>query len=278
MPYSIKQLTLILFIVCLIIPQIANSQAIPLNKLELKVEPIHQKDNKDVLTPKTIRVVKTKHALRLFWYTLVKQEDEEAYYKTFKVKASKGIVETDKLEGKRAFFMPTMWGGGYIKTETVLPLWIDPVFLDLKGSKQLPFNVGFLNINKYLLKATPNDVFEKLNYFQNLYNQYVVGYELREDIRVSKTNEKALKKFVKDFFVVGVIAKSKAKLRANKIVESYPVLIIGNRYFNLTVINDPLNPLVLQFKLFHDKVPQLFKEQFKELKEMFEFRVTEVTY
>jgi len=257
---------------------LSGAQAIPLNNLELKVEPIHQKDNKEVLTPKTIRIVQTKYALRLFWYTLVKQEEEGAYYKTFKVKASKGIVETDKLEGKRAFFMPTMWGGGYIRTETVLPLWLDPVFLDLKGSKQLPFNVGFLNINKYLLKATPNDVFEKLNYFQNLYNQYVVGFELREDVRLSNTNEKALKKFIKDFFVVGVIAQSKARLRANNILESYPVLIIGNRYFNLTVINDPLNPLVIQFQLFDDKVPSLFEEQFKELKEMFEFRVTEVSY
>ena len=83
---------------------------------------------------------------------------------------------------------------------------------------------------------------------------------------------------MKDFFVVGVIAKSNAKLRANNILESYPVLIIGNRYFNLTVINDPLNPLVIQFQLFDDKVPPLFKDQLKELKEMFEFRITEVTY
>jgi len=269
---------LLVFIFMLSMAQVVYAQAIPLNKMTLQINPLHKNNDDSAIEPKTIRIIQTDKSLKVFWYSLVKEKAADAYYPTFKVKANRGIVETDALNGKAALFYPALWGNGYIRTETALPLWMDPKILELKGRQKIPFNVGIINLNKYLLKAAPDAVFEKISFFQNLYDQYVYGTEIRADVKISKSEEKDLKKFIKEFFSVEQLAKTKSALYVNNVKEDYPVLLIGNRYYEMVVINDPLNPLVIRLKFNNDKAPKLFKKQFDEFAELFEYYISHINY
>ena len=273
-----KIIILSLFILSVFILNNVYAQAIPLNDLELKIEQKHLNNPNEPPLTKHVKVGKTKRTLRAFWYSMAKELSEDSYYHTYKIKANKGILETDNFNSKRSLLLPSMWGDGYIRSETALGFWLDPEFLDLSGKKRIPFNVGFINPNKYLLRAAPDSIFDKITYFQNLYEQYVVDHKIRADVNISKSHAKELKKFIKEFFNARKIAKTKAKLNVNNVEESYPALIIGNHYYHLTVIDDPLNPLVINFKVLADNAPKLFEQQFKEMKKLFEFSVAEVTY
>jgi len=261
----------------LIFPAIVQSQAIPFSGMKLKLVPRY-KDVAGEIGSKSVTVYRTKKGIKVVWYSLVKDFDEEAYYPTYKIKSRRGIIETDGLDLKTAFFLPHLWGNGYIRSETALPLWLDPEYLSIKGKQKRSFNSGLLNSNRYLLKMAPDELFDKLNFFQNLYDQYVTGMQVRTDIRLSKKNQRELRKFVKNFFLVKKIAKTKATIYVNKIKESYPSLIIGNEYFHFVVIDDPLNPLVVNFKIFPDKAPKVFRKSFKLFKKNFEYMITQVTY
>ncbi len=74
------------------------------------------------------------------------------------------------------------------------------------------------------------------------------------------------------------LAKTKATIVVNSAKETYPAKIIGNNYYQFVVIDDPLNPLVVNFKIFPEKTPRLFRDVFKDLKDDFEYYVTQIHY
>ncbi|EKD51117.1 MAG: hypothetical protein ACD_62C00342G0002 [uncultured bacterium] len=275
---SLKNCFLFILIVLCLWTSDLLAQAMPIEKMSLTIEMQHVGEHEDILTPKTVKFAQTDKALRLFWYSLVKKLDQEAYFHTYRVEASRGIVETDNFAGKRALILPALWGDGYVRSETALPLWVDPEFLSLKGKKQLPFNAGLLNVNKQLLKAAPDEVFEKVNYLQNLYDQYVSGFTVRSDIKLKKVLAKELDDFIRNFFFVVKLSESKVTIAVNRVNEEYPVVWLGNDYYELAVLNDPLNPLVLNFKIHEDKTPKVLQEQFGEIAKLVNFSVKEITY
>lgn len=248
-----------------------------MNDLVVRLMPMDQNLN-DKLAVKTIEIESNSKSLKVIWQSLIKELDETAYYPTYKIKAERGVIDGDGFQGKAGFFQPALWGSGYIRTETFSPLWLEPDLLELKPNQKMNFNVGLLNVDKSLLKLAPNEPYELLLYFQNLFDQYFTGNELREGIPIKKSDQKELKKFIRSFFEIQNIAKTKASLNVNQKKESYPARIIGNDYFQFVVINDPFNPLVVSFKIFPDKSPRLFKKVFDDLKKHFEFYVTQVSY
>lgn len=266
-----------MLIVTSFIPTNTRAQSIPLNGLSLKLVPQHESVAEDVGT-KAVQVSYDSRGLKVIWYSLVKNMVEGTEYPTFKIKVRRGIVETDGLELKTALFQPALWGNGYIRTETALPLWVDPEYLKLKGRQKQAFNAGLLGTNKYLLKTAPDRLFEQLTYFQNLYDQYVMGHEVRDDIGLKRSDRSDLREFANEFFLVRRVARTRATLFVNQKKDRYPARIIGNDYFHLVVLDDPLNPLVIRFRVFPEKVPTVFKKIFEQFKRDFEFRITQINY
>lgn len=254
----------------------AFGQTIPLNGLSLRLVP--KSKTEDEMGTKTVVISQNKSGIKLSWHSLVKELDENAYYPTYKVQAKKGLIETDSLDLKTAFFQPSLWGMGYIRSDTALPLWVDSEYLNLKGRQKRQFNVGLLNNSKFILKSAPGSLFEKLNYFQNLYDQYIRGGEVRSDVKLSRRREKDLKKFVDDFFMVRTIAKAKAALVVKGKKQEFDSRIIGNNYYHLIVLDNPANPLVLHFKMFPEKAPKVFEKVLKELAKSLEFQVTQLSF
>lgn len=255
----------------------ALAQSIPLNNVVLRLVPSAKKEE-ELLAVKTVQLSQTPSGAKILWQSLVKERDETAHYPTFKIKADRGVIEGDGFVGKTGFFQPALWGNGYILTDSFCPLWLDPEFLQLKLKDSRSFNAGFLNVNNNLLRLAPDKTYQKLIYFQNLYDQYVEAGAIKVGLVIKKNDAKELKEFIKEFFVMRNLAKSKATLYVNKVKETYPAKIIGNDYFQFVVIDDPLNPLVIYFKIFPEKTPRLFRDVFKDLKDDFEFYVTQIHY
>lgn len=270
----IKKLTTLLLI---LVSFNVFAQAIPLDKVVLRVVP-SAKMAEELLAVKTVQLAQTPSGAKVLWQSLVKERDMNAHYPTFKIRANRGVIETDGFIGKTGFFPPALWGNGYIRTDSFSPLWLDPEFLMLKTRESRAFNVGILNMNPTLLRLVPDKTYQKLSYFQNLYDQYVAVADIKATATVKKTDAKELREFIKEFFVMRNLAKTKATLFVNKDKETYPAKIIGNNYFQFVVIDDPLNPLVINFKIFPEKAPRLFKGVFKDLKDDFEFYVTQIHY
>ena len=105
----------------------------------------------------------------------------------------------------------------------------------------------------------------------------IVDEDLQPNVQLSKSDQKELKSFARNFFYTGIIAHTKASLIVNGNKGSYPSVIIGNDYFHLIVIDDPTCPLVIGFQIFAEKTPRLFQDVFKDFKRLFEFQVTQVT-
>jgi len=253
------------------------AQSIPIDGMAIKITPASKKADESI-SEKSIHVNKTKSGIKVFWYSIVRNRDETKYFPTFVVKASKGIVEIDSLDFKRTFFQPSLWGNGYIRSGTSLPLWVDPKILELKGRQKGKLNIGLLNMSQNIMQLVPEPLFEQVSFFQNLYDQYIKDGEVRESLGLRKSQQRELKSFIKEFNFVRRIAKTKAKITVNEAKEDYPSLIIGNDYYQVVVLDDPLNPLVVSFKIFDDKYPKVFRNTFKSLKENLEFKVSKIDY
>ncbi|MBF0106656.1 MAG: hypothetical protein HQM16_15180 [Deltaproteobacteria bacterium] len=269
-----KQLFVLIF--CVLLPCTALSQAIPLDKMSLRLIP--RDADADVVGSKTITLELTPFGLKLLWYSLVKEFDEGAHYPTYKIKAHRGVVEVDNLEQKTVFFHPSLWGEGYLRTESALPLWLNPDYLDPESKQRMYFNVGILNLDKYMIKKAPDVIYDQVIFFQNLYDQYVDREEIREGLNLNKTDQKEIKKFIREFFYIKRIAKTKTEIYVNNRQESYPAVVFGNTYFQFVVVDDPLNPLIVSLRVIPEKAPKPFQESFSRFKKNFEFRVTQVSF
>ncbi len=265
----------ILFL-CLFFATNTFAQSIPLQSTTLRIVPRYQALDKGLLGGKFVVVSQTDDGARITWYSIVKELDESGDYPTYKIKSKKGVLDVGGLSNKTTFLLPELWGLGYHRVERALPLWIDPAYLKLKGHEKRTFNVGLINNNAdYLRQASP-EAYGRLTGFQNLYDQlFVDGEPLAAS--GTKSDQRDLKKFAKEFFFAGEIAKTKASLLVNGTKQNYPALIIGNDYYNLVVIDDPLNPLVVSLHIAADKAPRLFQDVFNDFKQLFEFQVTQIT-
>lgn len=266
----------LLLIVVFAVPHKAFCQAIPINKVSLRLVPRDQ--HAEEVSPKTINMARTRFGYKLLWYSLVKEFDEEAHYPTYKMRADRGIIEIDSLDHKVAFFHPSLWGNGYIRSELALPLWVNPEYLELKGKQKKPFNIGLLNNGRHIIKKAPDVIYDQIIFFQNLYNQYVEGDEVNDALNLRKSEKRGIKKFIREFFYVRKIAKTKSEIYVNLKKESYPSIVFGNEYFQFVAINDPLNPLIINLRILPAKVPKAFRESFKRFKKNFEYRITQISY
>lgn len=272
-----KKISTFIILNLLLIIHTAHAQAIPLNDLSLDLVFRHADEQGNRRT-KSITVSKSDHSIKLTWHSLHKEKDEQARYPTYKIRTRRGMIETGSFDLKTALFLPALWGDGYMRVDTALPLWLDPASLELKGRQKKSFNVGLLDVNMYLLKLTPTELFEQIVYFQNLYRQYVSGSGIRPGIKLGRSEQRDLEMFVKEFSFIKRIARTRASLLVNRQQESYPALILGNEYFHLVVLDDHLNPLVISLRIFPEKVPGMFLKIFKKFKENFEFTITQLNH
>lgn len=253
------------------------SEAIPLQKVAIRISQKTLSDNDNLLGSKTVMIDRAGDGYKATWYSIVKELDESGDYPTHKIKSKRGVITVDGLENKTSFLLPELWAQGYLRADLVLPLWIDPAYLKLKSRERRILNPGLVNNNANYLKQAPPEVFERLTFFQNLYDQVIVDEDLQPNVQLSKSDQKELKNFARNFFYAGIIAHTKASLIVNGNKKAYPSVIIGNDYFHMIVVDDPTSPLVIGFQIFSDKAPRLFQEVFKDFKRLFEFQVTQVT-
>lgn len=259
------------------IPRFVLAQSIPLNGLNFKIVPTHVKAHES-LADKSVHVDQSEKGIKVFWYSIVREKDTEKFYPTTKVKANQGIVETDSLEFKEALFHPHLWGNGYIRSLTALPLWVNPKLLQLKGRQKAEFDLGLLSKNKNVMGAAPDFLFSQISYFQNLYDQLISGGKLKTNLNLRRIEVRELERFIAEFSHVYKLASTKARLQVNSAEGDYPGVILGNDYFQLVVLDDPLNPLILSFKIDTEKIPRVFHDAFVSLKPDLEFRIAQISY
>lgn len=252
------------------------AHALPLTGISLRLVPKTAAESG--VAPKIVEISKIDDAIRLKWFSLVKDPVDGLAYPTYKVRTNRGVLDVDDLRGKNAFFHPHLWGQAFVSLGGSLPLWVSPEYLELSGKASQGFNVGFLNLSSHALQAAPDRLYEELRYFQNLYDHYFDGRGVNREAKLSKSDEKELKIFREDFFKMGLVAKTEAKLIVNKKVTTLQARILGNRYYQIVVLDDPVNPLVVSLRILTDKVPRVFHKNFEFLKENFEFQVTQVNY
>lgn len=251
---------------------------LPLTGTTLRLVPKGSGDQVLPVGPKIIQVIKKGSALQASWFSLTREAVPEQLYPTYKVKTARGVVEVDGLSGKDKFFHPHLWGVGFVRLSGSLPLWMDPACLGLKGREKMNFEPGFLSLDHVALKASPHEVFQKVLYFQNEYQYYIKNGEINPNASLKRADERELKSFLKEYFQVSLLAKTKVKLVVNKKVQELAARMIGNRYYHLIVLDDVLNPLVVAFRVTPDRAPRVLKKSFASLNRHFEFQVTQVSY
>jgi hypothetical protein len=265
----------ILFLFFLNIPVFAaDPGTISLDKMVLRLMP-KSPQGAAATGVKTVEVTRQGEKIRLSWSALQKELVSADPYPRYKVMGLSGVLEMPGLSGAAGFFHPEFWGRGFQRLSGELPLWLDPVYLTLSGKDRRDFNIGWLGVDKKTLQAAPDAHFEKIMYFQNLYTHY--GGALKTgSAGLTDSDKKALKEFARDFFQVELIAKTKAGIVVNKERVSVPARLIGNDYFQFTVLDDPDNPLVMSFRVTPEQVPSVFRKVFDYFKQHFEFQVTQV--
>lgn len=218
-----------------------------------------------VLTERFIDINRRGKLMRVSWMSIHK-EAEEARYPTYKIKAKKGIVEFDDIHGKSVFFHPMLWPQQYTLLGEASPLWLDPAYLELRKRKDKPFQLGLLKVKPNALKGLSPQHYEEILYFRNLYEHY------------EKENDSVLKTFNKYFFEIEMIRHTGVHVVVNSQSLDLPAKIFGNRYFQMIVLDQPDNPLILSLEFFPNKAPKVFKRSFDFLAKNFEFRITRIDF
>jgi hypothetical protein len=265
----------VIFFCVLFLPILAHAQIGPLHNLTLEVAPSFGGNENDV-NVKQVKVAVTADGLTVTWFSLAKELYSENPYPHYKIKSKKGVIQFDSLLAKGGFFLPALWSDGYMRLDSVLPLWVDPIYLGLKNREKRAFNLGILNFNRNLVKATPDLIFEKLSYFQNLYDQFVERGAVRSDVNLNKSDQRELKKFSNDFFEIQSVARTEVSIIVNQVQKTVKARILGNDYFQLVVLDNSDNPLVLAVKFFPNEAPRIFKSLFSFFKKNLEFKITQV--
>lgn len=264
------------FIFCvLFLPILVHAQAWPLHNLTVEISPTFGGDG-DGVNVKRAKIVVGNDGVVVSWYSLVKELYSENPYPHYKIKSKKGALQFNSFIAKNGFFLPALWSDGYMSLDSVLPLWVDPIYLSLKNREKRAFNLGVLNFNRSLVKATPDLIFEKLSFFQNLYDQFVDRGDVRTGVKLNKSDQREIKKFANDFFSIESIARIESSVIVNKVQKMIPARILGNDYFQLVILDDPENPLVLAVKFFPDEAPRVFKSIFSFFKKNLEFKIKRV--
>jgi len=277
---SILKNLFLLMLVLITLPALAaeDTSPIPMGGIAIRIIPRNINTN-DGLGIKTILIRLDRGGqIVSTWTSMSKELVSMDPFPHFKIRAGKGVIHVDGLAGKTGLFHPALWGKGYYRPRSRLPLWLDPAYLELKGKNYKSFDVGFVTADKIVLQSAPDMHFEKISFFQNLYKHYIVNGQIKSSDKLKKTDKRELTKFIHGFFRVRRLAKTKADVVVNKSRKIYPAKIIGNEYYQMVVIDDPLNPLIVSFKISTHKIPRVFQKVFKYFKKHFEYLVTQVNY
>lgn len=275
---NIKKIHKILFFFLFLLSTTTQAQLLPLRDMTLRLVPQSTKKSLPGIGPKTVEIKVTNKGIRVQWFSIVKERILDQDYPTYKVRAAKGGLFVHDLFSKFGFFHPQLWGNGFINLHERLPLWVSPEILSLEGRKEQNFDLGLLNLNPLILKAVPDTLYENLLYFQNMFDYYTKDGEVNGDAKMSRSKAREVKKFLEEFFKVGVLAQTQAKLKVGKTIQNFKAKIVGNRYFQMVVLDDTKNPMVVSFRISADKAPKVFEKNFEFLKNNFEFQVTQVLY
>lgn len=265
----------IIFFCILFFPILAHAQIGSPHNLTLEISPAFGGDENDI-NVKRVKILVSGDGTLVTWFSLTKELYSENPYPHYKIKSKKGAIQFDSWVAKSHFFLPALWSDGMMRLDSVLPLWVDPIYLGLKNREKRSFHLGILNFNRSLVKATPDLIFEKLSYFQNLYDQFVERGDVRSDVNLNKSDQRELKKFSNDFFDLQLVARTEVSVIVNQVQKTIKARILGNDYFQLVVLDDPDNPLVLAVKFFPDEAPRIFKSLFSFFKKNLEFKITRV--
>jgi hypothetical protein len=267
----------VIAIAILFFPALARAQIIPLNGMSLRIVTPGINDGE---TPKTVQVAKSDMGWRVSWFALEKQFETNVPYPTYKVHTRKGTIEFDSLSGKDGLLHPRLWGEGYFKLTSLLPLWVDKdfLFLSSKHGESREFNIGVLYPGQVVLQSAPDEYFEKISQFQSLYNHFFTNGSLRNDVTLKRKDSEELEKFQREFFRVHFIAKTEAALIINHTKKTVLGDILGNDYYQLVVLEDFQNPLVLAVIFHPEKAPTAFQPYFDFFRTAFEYQVTQVSY
>lgn len=270
------QKSFLFLMLCFVSLQV-HAAVVPLNGLKVTIVPKHR-DAEDELRIKSAWVNSQQNVIKISWYSLVKDFVEGATYPTYKIKAERGVIETEALTNQGQVVVPAFWGQGFIRLNQGLPLWVSPELLKLKGRQKRHLNLGFSGQSDYLQKFMPDEAYEKVSYFNTLYNQYFNESGVRPEIPVKKKTRKELDSFYRGFFFVEALAKTKAELFINDVKESVDARIFGNDYFQMVILDQEDNPLILQFGFVTKKIPGPFRRLFTEIGKLIEYRVSHVSY
>lgn len=239
---------------------------IPTSNLTIKIRS-KSFGEQGILNERHVEVDENKSLSRLTWLNISK-EQVEGRYPTYRIAAKKGVVEFKEKIGKQAFFHPVFWPQNYVLLGESLPLWLAPEYLDLGRRKSKAFSLGLLKSKPLAMKGLGPQVYQEILYFRNLYEHYE-----KEGFRGS-----TLKKFQKEFFEVEFLRHTGTHVVINGESHDLPTQVIGNRYYEMTVLDQPDNPLILKLEFFPKKAPSVFKRSFDYLAENFEFRITQIRF
>lgn len=192
-------------------------------------------------------------------------------YPTSEVQTQKGILEGPMVGSKVTYFHPKLWPEGYTVMSDVWPLWVDSSYLDLKKNQAEPFSIGFLKVKAQEMQSADANPYQELLYFRNLYDSYAEKASRGKGYDFIKT-------FDKNFFSLQFIRAERLSVKINGTKHPVPCKILGNRYFELTVLDQYDNPLVLALVFYPERVPSVFQNSFTYLKKNFEFKVSEIQY
>lgn len=256
---------------------------IPVSGMTLTITPEIAEEKQaglnDLLGIKKVTVSRRRsNVLRLTWYSLVRELAENTVFPTYVMKTRKGILDVSNFSHKTAFLNPIFWPGGFYNTVTSLPLWVDPAYLKLKRRQKRNFFVGLVHFNTEVIKSISVEYREPLLFFKNLHDQYIKSGKVRENLDLKRSEEKRLERFIEDFAFVTEQGDDKLQVSVNGVPQELNVKKIGNDYFELWVLDDPTNPLVLKLELDSRKMPHAFEDSYEKFKKFFEYKISEIEF
>ncbi|MBI4410919.1 MAG: hypothetical protein HY541_00345 [Deltaproteobacteria bacterium] len=179
------------------------------------------------------------------------------------VNLHRGAVHTNGLNEATSLAHPHLWIEGVVQLDQNGLLWIPPKIVEEAGQKGVfSLEPGFLSLSFPLFKKGPPDLIEKIAEFR---------------MAASNASDPGFKKFLDEFSAVRVTdVAGRQTLVVNGEKTEVPVMKVGNKYVEYTVLAIASNPLVLEVAFRPSVAPKSLRSYIDFFHQYLEYKITQV--
>ncbi|MBI2340256.1 MAG: hypothetical protein HYU99_07830 [Deltaproteobacteria bacterium] len=226
---------------------------------------------------KTVEVSQEGPDIFVKWFSPTRIQTQSTPWPEYRIDLHRGGVSTNGLNEAESLAHPHFWIEGVVQLDRNGLLWVPPEIIESAGGKKnYRLDAGILSNSFNFFKKGPAGLVSRTEEFRTVAGA-ILNTSQEAEIRVTREEQKKLQEFLEEFVSVRVLESAhNHPLAVNGEKTGVPVLTVGNKYVEYTVLAIASNPLVLELRFRSSTAPKLLRPWFDFFHQYLEYQITQV--